>query len=334
MKLDIKDKKILYYLLQDSRQSFKKLGKKAGVSSDFVSYRIKRLIKDGIINAFTIRINCAKLGYTTVSVYFKFKNISPKIKNDIINYFVNHKLTRYVSSLEGIYDLQVQIFNGNIHEFESFIDEIKNKFNKYLIGKFVDIWVSGETNRASFLLNESVNINKPISWGGKQIFTSKKNILTQIDTLDFKILSELVEDSRIPTKLLANKLNSSVSIVNYRIQKLIKIGIIQGYTINVDWSKIGYKWFHLRINLYNYDDKYAIIKHIRKNPKLYYILKGIVTNLITEVDIHCTYLLKNVEELRSIIDELTSKFPNLITNYEFYSTYKIYKFHRMIPKVL
>lgn len=321
--INYKDKKILYYLLQDSRQSYKTLGKKVGISSELTSYRIKRLKEKKIISNFTIDINEEKLGYGTANVYFKYANISPDIKNEIIDYFVNHKLTTYVSSLEGIYDFQIEFLMGEAHEIEAFIDEIKNKYHKYLIGKFAVAWIRGEDLKYSFLLDETFNINEPKHWGWG-------NILHPIDELDFKILSELNHNSRIPTKIIANKLKSTVSIINYRINKLIKNKILVGYTINVDWSKIGYRWFHLRIFLDDYDKKNQIMQHLRKNSYLIRILKG----FITPVDIHCTYLLKNVEELRKIIEELTSKFPNIISNYEFYSTYKIYKHQYMIPKLL
>jgi DNA-binding Lrp family transcriptional regulator len=47
--LDLKDRKILYELDLDSRQSFRSIGKKVGLSKDTVASRIKSLIQDGII---------------------------------------------------------------------------------------------------------------------------------------------------------------------------------------------------------------------------------------------------------------------------------------------
>jgi len=140
----------------------------------------------------------------------------------------------------------------------------------------------------------------------------------------------LSKDSRTPTKEIANNLRSTVSIVNYRIKKLINLGVILAYTINVDWSQIGYRWFHLRINLGDYEQKNPIKEHIRKNPHLIRILKGIIHN----VDIHCTFLLNNIEQLRNITEDITMNFPNAISNYQFYSTYNLYKHHFMVPKLL
>ena len=41
-----------------------------------------------------------------------------------------------------------------------------------------------------------------------------------------------------------------------------------------------------------------------------------------------------MEQLRKIIENVTTKFPHSINDYHFYSTYKIYKHHYMIPKLL
>jgi Lrp/AsnC family transcriptional regulator, regulator for asnA, asnC and gidA len=322
-KIDKKDRKILFHLLKDSRQSLKTIGKKVGISHELTSYRIRKLVNSGIITNFIVNINFEKLGYSFINYYYKFNNINPKIKKEIIDYFIKNKYSTYVSSIEGIYDFQVEFLMGDPYEYESIIDEIKKRFHKYLLIKFAESWIRGEHYNYPFLLNEKVNNLEPYNhrWG--------ENIVS-IDEFDFKILSKLSKDSRKTTTNLANQLNSTISIINYRIKKLLKIGIIRNYSINVDWSKIGYRWFHLRINLNDYDQKNKILKHIRENPYLIRILKGVIYN----VDIHCTFLLKNIEELRKISEDISLKFPNAISNYQFYSGYRLYKHRYMIPKIL
>ena len=323
IKIDTIDKKILFHLLQDSRQSLKTIGKKVRISRELASYRIRRLINKGIINNFTVKINFEKLGYASTNIYFKFKNTNPTIQKEIIDFFKYHKFTYYVSSLEGIYDFQVEVFLGDASETEAFFDEVIKKFHNYLSIEFSVGWIRGIEYNYSFLLNETINTIKPINWNWG-------SSLTFIDDIDFKILKELAADARKPTKNIANKLNSTVSIITHRIKKLIKIGVITGYTINVDWAKIGYRWFHLQIGLNDYNEKNKIMKYIQKNPHLIRILKG----LLYRVDIHCTYLLKNVEHLRIIIESITNEFPDSISNYHFYSTYKIHKFYHMVPKLI
>lgn len=323
VKIDLKDKKILFHLLNDSRQSLKTIGKKVGISRELASFRIRRLIEKKIISNFTVMINEEKLGYSLMNIYYKFANISPNVKDEIINFFINNELARYVSSLEGIYDFQVEFLMGDPFEFEALLDKIKSKYHNYLSIESAEAWIRGEDYNYPFLLDETINKIEPFHWNWG-------HSLVKIDELDFYILLELAEDSRIPTKKLANKLKSTVSIIDYRIKKLIKQGIIVNFTINVDWSIIGYRWFHLRINLSDYEKKDKIIQHLRQNPHLIRILKG----LIHKVDIHCTFLLQNMEQLRKITEDISYNFPGVITNYQFYSTFKLYKFHYMVPKLL
>jgi len=63
-KLDLKDRKILYYLDFDSRQSFRSLGKKVGLSKDVVTSRVKKLKENNIINSFFAVLNYPKMMYT------------------------------------------------------------------------------------------------------------------------------------------------------------------------------------------------------------------------------------------------------------------------------
>ena len=84
IKLDSKDKKILYYLSLDSRQSLKTISKKAGVSKELAAYRIKRLFKKGIITNYAIFINIEKLGYSGIFIYYYFTKVNPILKEKII----------------------------------------------------------------------------------------------------------------------------------------------------------------------------------------------------------------------------------------------------------
>jgi len=76
--LDLKDRKILYYLDINSRQSNSDIAKKVGLSKEVVNYRIKRLEKEGIIKGYYTVLDFYKLGYISVRVYLKLIDTSPK----------------------------------------------------------------------------------------------------------------------------------------------------------------------------------------------------------------------------------------------------------------
>ena len=76
VKLDIKDRKILYHLDFDSRQSYRSLGKKVGLSKDIVALRVKKLQEKGIIKGFFAVVDYAKLGYSLYRIYFTFQDLT------------------------------------------------------------------------------------------------------------------------------------------------------------------------------------------------------------------------------------------------------------------
>ena len=320
--IDVKDKKILFYLLQNSRQSLKSIGKKVGISKELVSYRIKRLVKNKIILNFSIIINFEKLGYALMQTNYKFININPKIKQEIIDYLTSQNHTMYVSLVEGINDLQADIYMGRPTEFEKLLDDIREKFYFYLSFNNSYFFFRAEFYNYAFL-HKNATTKMLVNWiWGQSLY--------RIDSLDFNILNELGNNARSSTKDIANKLKSTVSTIKNRIKKFEQEQIIGLYTVNIDWSKLGYRWFHLRINLSNYSMKNKIIHYMRNNPHLIRRFKFI--NLDT--DLHFTLLLKNMQQLRTIIEDLTTTFPNTINDYHFYSTYKVFKYNFMVPELL
>ena len=83
-KIDLKDRKILYYLDFDSRQSYRSLGKKVGLSKDIVTSRVKKLQEKGIIKGFFAIVDYPKIGFSIYRFYFSFQNVTPEIKKEII----------------------------------------------------------------------------------------------------------------------------------------------------------------------------------------------------------------------------------------------------------
>jgi len=322
--LDVKDKKILYQLLLNCRQSLKSIGKKVGISAELAFYRLQRLLQNKIITDYMMFINFESLGYSMIMTHYKFVNINSAMKEEILQFFIRNKNTFYVSLVEGTNDLEVDFYMGDPREFESLMDEIREKYFQYLLFKSSKFTIKAEFYNYSFLVDHPVKKTNIITWRWGQYPQAT------IDDLDFKILVELSKDARIPTKTIANKLHSNVSTVNNRIKKLEKQQTIAQYSINVDWQKIGYRWFHLQISLRDYSNKNQIINYMRKNPYLIRRFKF----LELDMDLHFTLLLQNMEQLRNVIEDLSTNFPGSINDYMYYSTFKIYKYNFMVPELL
>ena len=323
VKIDIKDRKILYHLYENSRQSLNNIGKKVGLSKELVRYRINRLQNEGVIQQYTTRINTAALGYGAIRFYYSLQFATPEIKKEIIDFFVQNKHTVGIFEFEGKYDLQVGIFSkfpDFSGEINSFYDEIQKKYRDYLDEQIGTALIYIEMFDCSFLLEEKDR--KPRS------FMGIAKPLIKVDDFDIKILRILNSDARTPTVDIAKKLNSTVTTIKTRMDKLMKGNIIRKFSIIIDWDKIGYRSYIVEINLKNYNKKYEIMNYVRQNPNLWFIMGSIGHN----IDLEFEFVLESVTRLHEIIKDLSTTFPESIKNFQYFTLKKIHKYGA-IPEI-
>jgi Lrp/AsnC family transcriptional regulator for asnA, asnC and gidA len=311
-KLDLKDRKILYHLDLNSRQSFSQLGKKVGLYKEIVNYRIKRLQEKGIIVRFNTLIDTLKLGYTCMRFYLNFQYTTPEIKKEIIEHFVNFKRTQMVASPEGGIELCVFMLSKNVSEIYSFWQKTLSNYSDYFAKQIIAPFVGEKIYTKSFLIDEKDDrINLIVRRGGEII---------DYDDLDFQILQLLAQNSRIPTMDIAKKLNITTITITKRIKRLIELGVILRFHVTINWDLIGYKWFKVDLYLKDYNIIHQIIKYLEANPNLSYIDKT-----FGYADLELELIVKNVNQLKQIIEDISIKFPKMIRGYTYFSVEKSYK---------
>lgn len=305
--VDLKDRRILYELDKNSRESFTQIGKKVGLHKNVVNYRIKRMQDKGIITNFYTVIDTFKLGYNSLRFYIVYQNITPTIREEIINHFVENKFTWWVGSFEGEYDLAVVVWIKDLHEFFRFWEKTLKAYQKYFKNQVFCLYCQLRLFRHSFLLKDEFKKTDrekfEITGGGRKVET---------DEIDFNILSLIAKDSRYPTVRIADKIGVNVDTVIQRMKRLEKLDVIQAYRVNIDYAKLGYHLFKVNITLNNYEERGKIINYIRYNPHLIMIDKA-----IGYYDLELDFLLKNLDHLRSIMDDLSEKFPDSLNCYNF-----------------
>ena len=311
-KLDLKDRKILYHLDLDSRQSFSQLGKKVGLYKEIVNYRIKRLQEKGIIVRFNTLIDTLKLGYTCMRFYLNFQYITPDIKKEIIDHFVNFKRTQMVASPDGAVDLCVFMMAKNVSEIHSFWEKTLSNYRDYFAKQIIAPFVGENIYTKSFLIDEKDDrLNLIVKRGGE---------IVDYDDLDFQILQLLAQNSRIPTLDIAKKLNLTTITITKRIKRLIELGVILRFHVTINWDIIGYKWFKVDLYLKDYNKKHLIIKYLEIYPNLSYIDKT-----FGYADLELELIVKDINQLKQIIEDISSKFPKMIRSYTYFSVAKSHK---------
>jgi Lrp/AsnC family leucine-responsive transcriptional regulator len=322
-KIDIKDKKILNELFNDSRQSFRSVGRKVGLSKDVVASRVNKLIELGIIERFYTEINLFKLGYLCFRFYISFQNTTPQIKEEIIKYFKDCKHSFYVVSVRGEYELVLFILFKRMDDFFSFWRETLIKYRNYFQKQVISAYNQYRIYRYKFLIDEESDVyhknnkHKDVTISGGEI--------VKTDDLDFQILKLLSVNSRVSTIEIAEKLNSNTSTITARIKKLKDVDVIQGYTINIDHLALDYYVYKANIELNDYTKRAAMIEYIEKNPAL-----RMIDESAGYVDLELNFVVKDPKQFHQIMEDLKLKFPNSIKDYNYFYIEKIHKF-QFIP---
>ena len=320
-KLDLKDRKILYELDLNCRQSNTQIGKKVGLKKDVVAYRIKRMREEGVIRNFWTAINTFKLGYNVFRIYINFHYVNTEIKNDIIQYFTNYKNAWAVASVKGPIDLDIIVWVKNIYEFYNFWDKTLEKYEDYIEKYTISIYIQAVGYKKSYLLDELDKSDR------KMYETICDGTTANIDKIDYKLLDELAINARMPLVELAEKLGSSSQTVNYRIKNLIKNGIIQAFRVNIDRSKLDLQLFKVDISLKEYKQRKNIIKYLDD--------KGCLECLNVATgwsDIEPEIVVENMDKLIQLIDEINRKFPNVVRKLDYWIMTEVHK-ERWLPEL-
>ena len=315
-KIDLKDRRILYELDVNSRQSFRNIGRKVCLSKDVVTCRVKKLQEKGIIKRFFAYYDILHLGYNFLRFYFKYQYVTPDIKKEIINHFMNDDNVNNLFSTEGSYDLGVLMMVENISDIYPLWRKTLEKYGDYFSTQVFSAYMGELIYGHGFLLDGVEKLQRtPL----------QKNLgKVKIDALDLEILKLLSVDSRMPTVEIAKKLNSTVVTINSRIQRLVKLKVILGFSVELDLDKLGYQTWKVDFYLSEYTKLNQIVQYLEKNPLLY-----CVDYTIGYADLEIEINVRDNSQLHDIIENLHSKFPKLIRNYSFFRGVKFFKWYSL-----
>ncbi len=130
----------------------------------------------------------------------------------------------------------------------------------------------------------------------------------KLDKTNRKILAELDKNCRIPTTRLARIVKKSRQAVEYRINKLVKQGIITSFNVAFNPHKMGYKIYKIYLKLRNIpEEKERLFKYLKSSGIVYWMGECSGT-----WDLIFAFFTKNDYEFFKLKNELLSKFNKII----------------------
>jgi len=314
IKLDLKDRKILYWLSENARLPYTKIAKKVGLSKDAIKYRIKRLEKNGIIQGYLSIVDIAKLGYNTYHVFLQLNQMNERIKNRLIKIFKLHPFVKVIIEFSGKYDFEIGVAAKNIEELDAIIIKIIGQVSKYLqesqiliISKYYERKIFPK----SFLdLKSGIRIQKP-------------SLKLKIDRTDLEILKILSTNATVPLYEIGKLTKLSADAVKYRIKKMLNGKVIIKHVPIINYSALGYTVYAVLMNIHNFGEgkERTLEQFLKTNENILWAVKTIGKyNLLMYICV------KESDELHQTLIKLRELFSSDIKDYETLIAYEEYKY--------
>jgi DNA-binding Lrp family transcriptional regulator len=303
LELDKKDREILYLLDLNGRLSYSQIARKVKISKQVAKYRIERLEKEGFIKGYFTMIDTSRLGYTTFRVYLKFRNLTPDVKKEIIDYLKSKKQNWAVVLITGKWDIALGVTVTDIYDFYTVWEKILNKYLEH-IGEYTTCIYSPIFHYSkSYLIGEEDNSKVRILGGNEK---------ASFDQKDIEILTFISNNARVSLLEVSKKLDLTPEAISSRLKILEKKGIIQGYRAMIDVNKFGYEFYKAEIRLSDYGKIKSILNFCHLHPNIYQVDKTIGGETL-EIEFH----VKSVREMLKIIEDFEIAFPNVIERFDY-----------------
>ncbi|MBC8495613.1 Lrp/AsnC family transcriptional regulator [archaeon] len=318
VKIDLKDRRILSLLDDDSRTPLTQIAKKVQLSRDAVDYRIKRLQKKGVILRFVPSLNYEKLGFQIFHVFLLVDEFDKAKQQDLIDYLKNHQNIFSIIEYSDRWDLEIVIIAKSLLEFDKIISDIAEHSPDIILEKEkLEIIRRYNSNYVPPLIKEEHD---------KEKIKHEKEFPAKLDETDFKLLKLLAGNCRQSTYAIGKELGLSGDAISYRIKKLQLEDVIKKFTILVNFSLLQYHWytFSIEMKLFNLQNEKKFETFLDQNPN---IMRSAKT--LGSWDLLLYVIVENRQEFHRIVKDMKNVFANIIRNYQTWIAYKEHKFEIM-----
>ena len=320
VKLDVKDKKILYFLTQDSRMPLSKIAKSVMLSRDSVNYRIKRLQENGVILGLFPLLNYKHFGFHIFHVFIIFDEYNKKEYESILKDLNSHPNVINLIEYTDRWDFQITLLAKGIKDYDRIMTDITSKHPNIIVEK--DILEVIKTYKMSFIPYD-MDIRSKI----REIIPGNK---LKLDEKDLEILRALSKGARQSTYEIGSIVGLNPDTVSYRIKKMVDNGVIKNFTSLNNFTYMGYHWYTFSIQMKTFDHKHELrfIRFIKDNPN---IIRAAKTLGVWDIILYI--VVDNTKEFHKIIKDIKREFYGIIKHYETWVSYEEH-FYNPIPNIL
>lgn len=254
MQFDSIDVKLVYLLGRNSRLSYTRLAKTLRQSREVIAFRVKKLIKEGVIQNSIVNINPNILGLIHVQIFLRLHGASLEHISVIDSFIKSNSNIIFSQRLVGNWDYVITTIHYKTTDLSDFLDKLTSDFHE--ISKIDFLFISYEKGPGwAMIISEKESLPEiPVdNTAFTSFFKNQKqiNAMISVDETNKKILTELAKNSRLGIVEMAKKISVSYRSVHKRIAGLISDGVIAEFALVGSIFKFGFSQWILLINLKN-----------------------------------------------------------------------------------
>jgi DNA-binding Lrp family transcriptional regulator len=267
-RLDNIDLQIIRLLSRDSRAPYKGIALEVGISSNAAKQRINKMVSNGVIQGFVLRINPVIFGYEKECI-LTLSHIGKTIKEQDV--------LKYVSLVGDVF-----VFARQLGGALTFVLSVR----------------AGAEEKLSTL----TDLLTPSTI--RSIFLSYSPINTRIHSSDLEVMKYLLSNSRMQIDDIAKESSLSSKTVKRRLEVMKENHILQ-FSVATNLSSMqltGYVEFIVLINIDMYHHK-EILERIYREMQEYLL---IIPNRYQKELIFAVFFCANIPTVNSILTRLES----------------------------
>ncbi len=309
--MDLLDRKIIYELDIDARQSASAIAKKLSVAKETVNFRIKRLLQNKIIKGFSSLLDLSKIHCFFFKIFVKFKEIPPTRRKEILDFLATYPQMSQVLLLEGKYDVQLFFLAKENSDMMHFMEKMNAFCGKEIHEKQILIVNNLYRFNLKVLYHDKHDI--------KEIITAKSLEYT-FDEVSWNVLKQVANNARIPVLDIAKNLNISSQLAQYHLKKLIKDKVIVSTHLSINYDALQMQHYHVTFQVNDHKILPWIIEFFNSKNKSIF-----ATTMIGCYDGSAELIVSDNQELREIIDNLLENFADKINVLDIFLIYNEYE---------
>lgn len=281
--MDMLDQRILLALSKNSNKSLKELSNALHCSKERIWHRIKNLEANKIILNYIVQINYGLLGQEYITVYAKSKNKDFSQRKEI-QYFAK--------TISPDFDIVFDVCRRDNYE------------NIVRDDNIIEIYETMDPEMAEYYITKPLGDIKT----NLTIYNKSENEIT-LNATERKVLENINIHDKMRKQELANKVGLTVPTVSKIIKKFEQKKIISGYSIFIDYKKLGYELYNFQLKL-NVTKEF--ISFARNNPNIFYLYKN---NPKRKWNLDLGIIAKDPLDIRRLIINITKEWNATIHNY-------------------